>query len=59
MGGDLQCPLPFFAEEYRRDFDTPASMEEFNSCLPRPPLYLSSMGDATQKELPTSGWVES
>jgi hypothetical protein len=33
MGADLQCPLPFHAEEYKRDFASEASKREFDRLL--------------------------
>jgi hypothetical protein len=35
LGADLQCPLPFEAEEYSRDFVSEGSREEFNALLAR------------------------
>ena len=35
LGADLQCPLPFHAEEYCRDFATETSREEFDTLLAR------------------------
>jgi hypothetical protein len=35
VGADLQCPLPFHAGEYSRDFKTAASKDEFNALLAR------------------------
>ncbi len=33
LGADLQCPLPFHAAEYCRDFATEASRDEFHTLL--------------------------
>ena len=33
IGADLQCPLPFHADEYSLDFDTSESKQEFNALL--------------------------
>jgi hypothetical protein len=35
LGADLQCPLPFHAEEYSRDFSSPRSQQEFGTLLAR------------------------
>ncbi|MGO8756548.1 MAG: DUF4231 domain-containing protein [Terracidiphilus sp.] len=33
LGADLQCPLPFHADEYCRDFEDAASRDEFHALL--------------------------
>ena len=35
LGADLQCPLPFHADEYCRDFASAASRDEFHALLSR------------------------
>jgi hypothetical protein len=50
LGADLQCPLPFHAEEYKRDFATEASKREFDALLARASAVFDAGGERSAAE---------
>jgi hypothetical protein len=50
MGADLQCPLPFHAEEYKRDFSSEASKREFDALLARASAVFDAGGERSAAE---------
>jgi hypothetical protein len=50
MGADLQCPLPFHAEEYKRDFASEASKREFDMLLGRASAVFDAGGERSAAE---------
>ena len=45
LGAELQCPLPFPAEDYKQDFESAASREEFDALLAQASSVLVAGGD--------------
>ncbi len=50
MGADLQCPLPFDADEYSRDFASEGSREEFFALLARASAVFEADGRRDEEE---------
>jgi hypothetical protein len=44
MGAELACPLPFHADEYRRDFASEESRQEFDALLARAAVVFGAGG---------------
>jgi hypothetical protein len=50
MGADLECPLPFHAEEYKQDFESEASKQEFAALLGRASAVFDAGGERSAAE---------
>jgi hypothetical protein len=50
MGADLQCPLPFHAEEYKRDFASESSKREFDRLLGHASAVFDAGGERSAAE---------
>jgi hypothetical protein len=51
MGADLQCPLPFHTEEYKRDFASAASKREFDRLLAQASAVFEAGGERRAAEV--------